>query len=79
MPKQKGIVGKKEQKLRGEYADYLRGEKWGGKEAHKKAKSYYNWKQDKLKPKAKAKAKDQVHSMARRRKVQSETLKRALE
>ena len=40
----KGIVGKKEQKLRGEYADYLAAMKRGGKASHKKSKTYYEWK-----------------------------------
>ena len=39
----KGIVSKKTQKKRKRYQDYLSMMKKGGKTAHKKAKTQYEW------------------------------------
>lgn len=46
MTRWQGHKEKKEQKSRKAYADYLRNKRWGGKEEHKKALSYYQWKQE---------------------------------
>lgn len=81
MAKTKGLVSKKEAKLRAEYQSYLKGKKWGtatktAKESHKEADTYYQWKKKKTEPKKKDKAPN-YGSLARRQAAEKKAYKEA--